>query len=266
MPFPHADRVQYQKNPLEEVICQLRFPTILRIDTEIPSAYQERIRKIYPVLREKPRPDLAKSLPALPPDIARILGGDLSFHIANAAYDFVTSDDLWTASLTRDFISLTARRYETWQDFMAHLQEPLQALFDLYEPAFFARIGLRYQDVICRSRLGLAGVPWSELLQPHIAAELASPDVASDVEQTITQTVVILEQFDARVRIQHGLGRDAQTHESCYVIDSDFYTEARTETTDVRAVLDYFNRQAGRLFQWCIKPRLHNAMEPTVIS
>jgi hypothetical protein len=36
MPFPAAERVTFQKNPLNEVICQLRFPPILKIDHHEP--------------------------------------------------------------------------------------------------------------------------------------------------------------------------------------------------------------------------------------
>ena len=34
------DRVLYDKNPLESVICQVKFPTILRVDSELPSAFK----------------------------------------------------------------------------------------------------------------------------------------------------------------------------------------------------------------------------------
>ena len=40
-PFPDTPRVVYNKNPLFEVLCQLRFPHILRIETEIPAAVPE---------------------------------------------------------------------------------------------------------------------------------------------------------------------------------------------------------------------------------
>ena len=49
MPFPEATRVIYHKNPLTDVICQLRFPPILKIDSEIPSLFQDTIREQYPL-------------------------------------------------------------------------------------------------------------------------------------------------------------------------------------------------------------------------
>ncbi len=53
MPFPEVQRVIYRKNPLEQVICQFRFPAILRIDTETPADFQERIRNDFPQFAEQ---------------------------------------------------------------------------------------------------------------------------------------------------------------------------------------------------------------------
>lgn len=48
MLFGHYDRYQYAKSPLVEVICQLRFPTILSIGSQEPAAFQEAIRREFP--------------------------------------------------------------------------------------------------------------------------------------------------------------------------------------------------------------------------
>ena len=53
MPFPEKQRVIYKKNPLNKVICQFRFPPILRIDSEIPSSFQDSIRSDFPLYQEK---------------------------------------------------------------------------------------------------------------------------------------------------------------------------------------------------------------------
>jgi hypothetical protein len=44
-PFPESERIIYAKNPLESVICQLRFPAILKISSEPPVEFQETLRK-----------------------------------------------------------------------------------------------------------------------------------------------------------------------------------------------------------------------------
>ena len=50
MPFPDAKRIIFRKNPLTEVVCQLRFPPILKIDAEVPANFQEAIRTEFEIL------------------------------------------------------------------------------------------------------------------------------------------------------------------------------------------------------------------------
>ena len=46
--FLECERVRYAKPQLLEVICQLRFPTILSISAKEPAEFQELIRSEYP--------------------------------------------------------------------------------------------------------------------------------------------------------------------------------------------------------------------------
>ena len=52
-PFPDAPRVMYERNPLVEVICQVRFPPVLRIEAQLPDAFQDRIRDVFPIYNDK---------------------------------------------------------------------------------------------------------------------------------------------------------------------------------------------------------------------
>ena len=45
----HNKRVIYQKNPLVEVILQIKFPTILSINAKDPVDFQDAIRQEYPI-------------------------------------------------------------------------------------------------------------------------------------------------------------------------------------------------------------------------
>ena len=47
--FSNAPRCRYHKNQLGEVICQLRFPEILTIETNLPGEFQEAIRASFPL-------------------------------------------------------------------------------------------------------------------------------------------------------------------------------------------------------------------------
>ena len=60
--FYERDRYQYRKNQLLEVICQLRFPTILSISAREPADFQDAIRDEFPKyqrLEERPAPKIS---------------------------------------------------------------------------------------------------------------------------------------------------------------------------------------------------------------
>ena len=48
MLFSDRPRTHYEKTLAHEVICQLRFPTILSIDTREPADFQETVRAAFP--------------------------------------------------------------------------------------------------------------------------------------------------------------------------------------------------------------------------
>lgn len=53
MLFSDRPRTHYEKTLAHEVICQLRFPTILSINNVEPADFQERIREDFPQYARK---------------------------------------------------------------------------------------------------------------------------------------------------------------------------------------------------------------------
>jgi uncharacterized protein (TIGR04255 family) len=265
-PFPESARVVYRRNPLIEVICQLQIPPILRISAEPPVAFQEMVRAEYPLFSEK-FPDVNIEMPAgVPPAIAEIIKRTVPARKL-IGYDFTSADQAWKVSLTRDFLSLSTHQYSHWEDFRLHLESPLRAFTAVYAPAFFSRVGLRYQDLIQKSRLDLpAETKWSELIKPQFAGVHAVPELEGHIEESVGQLLINLPQFGGKVRMNFGIVTTVAKNEKCFLIDSDFYREERTKIDAVDGVLNYFNKQCGNLFRWCIEDRLAQAMEPQPVD
>jgi uncharacterized protein (TIGR04255 family) len=260
MRFPDSERVHYKQNPLVEVICQLRFKRLLKIESEVPAAFQDRIRKAYPEIRET-----TTISPPLPPQVAQLVGLEPGA-IGQRAFDFLTADSTWKVSLTSHFVALTATEYRKWEDFQSRLAPVVHAFCDVYDVGTFTRIGLRYRDLIQRSRLKLEGRRWAELLNKDLVGELRDPTFESAAKHAARELVLDLDFDEAAVRLYHGFAQLQGNEENCYVIDSDFFRERETERADVKAVLDRFNREAGRLFRWSIADPLHQSMEPEAVG
>ncbi|MBI3958396.1 MAG: TIGR04255 family protein [Chloroflexi bacterium] len=263
MPFPITERVSYKHTPLVQVICQLRFPTILKVEAGLPVDFQERVRHEFPIFQEK-QLQTAYQLSAglkdvLPPEFRGLLPQE-------SGYNFISADEKWMIGLTKDFLSLSTSSYSRWEEFSNRLRGPLDSLKQVYPPSFFTRIGLRYQNLIRRSELGLTDTAWSDLIQPHLAGILSNNDVGPYVQDSQQVITIELRENFGKVRIRHGLAKVEDTGETAYLIDSDFFIEQRTETGNEAIILDQYHRRAGYLFRWCIRPQLHDAMEPTSIS
>jgi uncharacterized protein (TIGR04255 family) len=261
MNLPEFERVIYKRNPLVEVVCQLRFPPILKISHQEPVEFQDEIRFKYPHF------ETAKA--QFPSEILQIvqqLGLPLQSDIA---YSFKSEDQRWNLSITKDFIALTTSSYERYEQFKQRLEEALEIFEHIYKPSFYTRIGLRYQDLVIRSKLGIEDKNWSDLIAKHIASELHDPELSSSI-QTIVKNL-ILKTENGQINLNHGLVTVKETQEKseeiAYLFDADFYTEQKIEgNRDVWNVLNQFNQSAGRLFRWSITDTLHNAMQPQPVD
>lgn len=254
-PFPASRRVRFKKNPLVQVICQLRFPTILDIGASDPAAFQEAIRSRYP-LYEREDVGLPKEIGDL---LARLPGAK---GVGGITHKFLTEDSKRYVSLTNEFVALSESEYTTWDDFRSQLAFAKSALEAVHKPAFYSRLGLRYQDVIKRANLGLTDVPWHELLTPAFSGFLAAPETRDSLTEIGSAAVITLGAavLGGFVRLQHGL--TTRDDEQVYAIDADFFTEERSGSEAAFDVLDEFSRLAGHLFRWAITPRLHEALDP----
>lgn len=253
MTFPDLPRVVYRRNPLDEVLCQLRFPTILRIESDL-APFQERVRSQYPLYEEEAGP-----FAQLPPEIAQMLKGN--FPGPAGVRRFLSPDRLWTLAITREFLALSTRRYARWEEFRERLQHALGALLEIYGPAFFSRVGLRYRNVIRRPDIGVAQLPWDRLLRSYITAELSTP-ISEQVREAAHVLLLELDDGIGKLLFRHGLLKEEGRQDLAYSLDGDFYTDERTEIPDALERLDQFNREARRLFRWCITDDLHERLEP----
>ena len=85
-------RYAYGKSQLIEVICQLRFPTILSIDTREPADFQETVRAAFPRYQCQ-----VEKLPGVNGAPARTVNN----------HTFISEDGGYKLSLTKDFIALS---------------------------------------------------------------------------------------------------------------------------------------------------------------
>jgi uncharacterized protein (TIGR04255 family) len=260
MHFPESERVIYERNPLIQVACQLRFPPILKISHQEPVEFQDEIRSQYPLF-ESVQPQI--------PEISKLIQQfNLPFS-SDLSHNFISEDRQWQLIITKDFITLSTSAYERYEEFKTRLKQVLEVFERIYQPSFYTRIGLQYQDLIVRSKLGLEDKNWSDLITTNIASELYNSEFAPSIQSIIKN--LILKTEHGQINFKHGLVNVKESEnnndEVAYLLDADFYTEQKIERDgNVWNVLDRFNQSARNLFRWSITDTLHNALQSQKVS
>ena len=109
--FSQEERCIYGRNQIMEVICQLRFPDILRIEAQEPFEFQDAVRGAYPQYAKK-----VEQLPPVQRDGKMLPQGTVN------NYQFISEDGQWKVSLAKGFIALSTHRYTRWEEFARRLE------------------------------------------------------------------------------------------------------------------------------------------------
>ena len=257
--FSNEEHCRYGKSQLGEVICQLRFPEILKINTESPAAFQEMVRHQFPRYA-------ASSETAAPKVINTPQGLKLQAQPTINNYAFISEDGCWRINLTCRFISLSCSCYIGWAEFAQKLDLLLAAFIQIYSPSFFQRIGLRYMNFISRASLDLTDAPFSDFIR--------TPYLGVLCEDGIDASSVLKSSVDAEYRISGGnmakihagpgiVTRNGQTDKEVkFIFDQDLFCADEVPVAQAAAALERLHQSAYPIFRGAITDFLHNAMEP----
>jgi len=233
------------------------------VTSQQPVEFQEIIRTDYPILNINRPVELPVHNQT--PELSTILESLKQMLASDTSYTFTSEDSQWQVSLSKDFIGLSTKSYKKYEDFQERFQYILKTFEELYKPASYIRIGLKYQDLILPSTLGIE-TDWKLLIKPHLIPELYSEELASSVKGM--QKVIMLEFEGGKANLRHGIVEvndpDREIfNEEAYLIDTDFFTEERVVGTEnVYKYLATFNKLAGKLFRWSITDELHQLLDP----
>lgn len=251
--FPPQPRVVYQRTPLRNVACELRFPQVLRIQADIPSNFQERIRQHFPRYESVHNAFLGE----LPKELIQLMGAPP----AGVTHRFLSNDD-YVLVLGPGSLVLSTETYTRWENFKSKLNEGLQALIDVYQPSYFERIGLRYQNFIDREKLSIEDWAWRDLVRPELAGELAIEEWAQSAIEATSLVRCPINGHSDFVRLQHGLAKFEGSPNLVYGLDFDFYNDTQVEIGDAENVIERLHATSGPAFRWSISDRLHAEMAP----
>ena len=248
--FPPVSDVQYENAPLIAVVCQVRFPPILRIVDEAPSAFQELIRNRFPQLQLEhgvvirvPRLGSQAAPEAEPP---------------TKTYRFWTPDERMTVSLAVDFYALSTTNYKHWADFAAHLDLAHQAIQKVYAPTYATRVGLRYINRFTPANTGCQmAAELFDFLRPELTAQSRSEAWTDPVEM---RSRLLLTDNNAKFNLSTRYGEEAG--EPFLILDFDYFEEGQLSLEDVVERCTRYNNIIYRAFCWCVREEKLSVFKP----
>ncbi len=250
--FSREKRCHYRNSPLAEVICQLRFPQILTINANAPAEFQEMIRSHFP------------QYSAATEKHAQNIPGQAQTPVVN--YQFSSQDGIWRVNLTCGSISLATHHYTGWEDFAERLDGPLAAFIQIYKPAYFERVGLRYMNFFSRKRLDLEGTPFRDMFAPEYLGLMSEETLLENAFNRSTVEADLDIGNGCRVQLHAGPGlvkiNGQQSKEVHFVLDCDYYMNGNTPINYSAGALQTLHTKTFPVFRGAITDLLHNAMEP----
>jgi uncharacterized protein (TIGR04255 family) len=254
---PALKRVRYGRNFIKTAVCELRFPTLLELETHAPVAFQKRIRKYYPFYE---------------PQIIDTSDGD---QVAREhRYLFRSKDQKWTVAVKSFAVAIETSKYIDFEDFFERFRLIFSNARSVIDADFFTRIGLRYINSIPLDDGNLEG--W---IRPELVAPLTTGVLG---EVTRFGSVIQGEMEGGRYVMRHGMrstggDKPSSSEESTtraetdvlakkakqegskaptsvarnYELDFDYYAE-NVEIESVESCIKRFNETNFLLFHWCL--------------
>lgn len=262
MLFDNVQRWSYAVPQVKEVICQLRFPTILTINEKSPADFQEAIRDAFPRYECRKQAPAPRLVGVGTPNAKLEQGDPVTHHI------FLSSTGLWKIILTQDSFAISTTRYNAWEDLAQRLDRPLAEFIRIYHPAYFQRIGLRYLNMFSRKELRLEDTPWRELFHPAYLGVLNDPALdekcvgKASTETQLTfpdQSHLTLRTGPGRLKLGNQMEADVR-----FIVDIDCSVSGQLSGSIVPEKLSLLHGHASAIFRGAITETLHNAMGPTL--
>ncbi len=129
---PDAKDLEFKSNLLDTVVCELRFPALLHLETEKPTEFASKLRSKFPIYQPGQTATLTPAGPTTP----------------TANYTFSKRHRESWVGLTATSLSYSTNAYKNFDIFLNEINEVLVAILPLLETNFFTRLGLRYVNRI----------------------------------------------------------------------------------------------------------------------
>jgi len=239
--FPVVPETPLEHPPLTEVVCQVRFPPILRIANEEPAEFQELIRGRFPDMEKAQPVQIQLSAPGNP--------SASEVEPRPPLFRFIRHEEQLTVALTVNFYALSTLRYTHWSDFLNGLRFVNDAVQQTYRLPHASRIGLRYINRLTLANTGTAGRDeLLELVRPELSATLRGP-----TWDKVTDMIAVLSFGTPPTQLNLRYGYEQAGDDGpALLLDFDCFEDDRLPLDDLLERCERYHALIYNAFRWCV--------------
>lgn len=250
MKIPQQTRRTYANTYLSRVIVQLRFPRVPTIATTGDTLYTA-LRAEFPLAEPF---EATVSLPD---------GREVAIPGAQV-HSFLTRDRGIQVDVQTSAITFIATQYPGWEAMAELVKQTTAKIWEIYEPVYVSRVGLRYQDAIEKLGDNPPGF-WRNYLQGELLAFTANDILVDSV--LASEHAVVLRDETARINLKWST-RSGTTQGGEPVqrldLDLDMYEDdTEFEMPGALGELERYHDKLIQLFEWLITDTWRDEMRTT---
>ncbi len=240
-------RVRYLRSTLREVIYQVRFPKILKLTEGVPAAFQETIMGEYPNYNVQKNETLVE------------VNGQAQQKVSENNHSFISHSGKTKINLTSTFIAISTLEYDRWEKLREEINSVLNKFYTCYSIPGIQRIGLRYRNIITRSKLGLNNIRWTDLLDEKILGPLENNEELTTRYEAVYEIKNGENCFTSR---HFKLVKEQPGNELSFLLDCDYYHAGFFPKESVIELSNKLHVLSQQFIQDSHKEILLTAMQP----
>ena len=248
--FPAVADVRLMKPPLAEVICQVRFPAILRITQARPYKLQDLVTARFPEYGEDPGFHVNVNMSHQE--------SSTEIEPTHNSFFFLTKDQTSRLIITADSFAVSTTNYNVWDQFAADLNLAYESMVTVYGIPYAKRIGLRYINKFSNASTGAESMgALMDLLRPELTSFFRG-SAWSDAAEGFSQVTI---RDDSRGALLLRVAYGYQTTDPSIFLDFDYFEEGRIELNDLISKCSSFHDEIYRAFRWSLNPQKLSVFE-----
>ena len=264
-------RIMLKHPPLVLALCQVKFSSLLGVTDRHLLAFQRSVQADYPIATSTEAVELTIGRHPISTEIR-------SEQRKIPQWQFTDRHDNWKIVLSQDFMTLEARAYSDFDEFINRLEDAIGSLAEHIQPTFITRIGLRYVNEIRLNTLK-GNNHWHKIIHTDLLGPLVLPEFMEQASQVISAQQLVFRYPDNRgINIHHGLLAEGTTvrghkkpqeiNDPFYLLDFDVFQEfplpgnvIAVDSSVIQQFVKEYHEIIYQLFRWSVTPEYISILE-----